>query len=231
MLSRTAAMLVPAFGNLTITSDLPGRLATGSIIAPNHDSLADPAVTLAALHRMGIQPVVMAAAGLWRIPLLGFALERGGHIPVHRRSEHAARALDHALAALAEGRHVLIYGEGRLPSRRDAGTAAPESFRTGLARLARASGSPIVPLGHAGARRITSGGRTKQIAGVLSAPLRRPRLHVHMGLPVDLPHDIPAATERAHQAVTAAWRKAARALGASPASPPDHGACNTAVLR
>ncbi|MEV5136022.1 1-acyl-sn-glycerol-3-phosphate acyltransferase, partial [Streptomyces sp. NPDC053705] len=84
MLSRLADVLVPAFGRLTVTADAGAVLAPGSIIAANHTSLADPAVVLAALHRLGARPVVMAAAGLWRVPVLGGALAREGHIPVHR---------------------------------------------------------------------------------------------------------------------------------------------------
>ncbi|MFI6448462.1 lysophospholipid acyltransferase family protein [Kitasatospora sp. NPDC050543] len=214
MLSRIASTLVPAFGDLTVSTDPAAELAPGSIIAANHTSLADPAIVFAALHRLGVRPVVLATAGLWRIPVLGRALEREGHIAVHRNTGRAAAALDGAAAALAAGRLVLIYGEGRLPRRRDAGEAAPESFRSGLSRLARESGAPVVPLGQAGARRLTSGGTAKQVAGLLTAPLRRPGFHVHVGAPVRLAGDADTATECAHRAVTAAWDVAARRLDA-----------------
>ncbi len=42
----------------------------------------------------------MATAGLWRIPVLGRLLERGGHVPVHRNTDRAAGALDAAALAL-----------------------------------------------------------------------------------------------------------------------------------
>ncbi|MFF6786691.1 1-acyl-sn-glycerol-3-phosphate acyltransferase [Streptomyces sp. NPDC012510] len=213
MLSRLADVLVPAVGRLTVTADADPVLSPGSILAANHTSLADPAVVLAALHRLGVQPVVMAAAGLWRAPLLGRALTREGHIPVHRRDPRAARALDLAAAALDEGRLVLIYAEGGIPLRRDAAEAAPEPFRSGLARLAERTGAPVVPVGQAGARRVTSGSTAKQLAGLLTAPLRRPDLHVHVGLPLALTGGHPANTQRAHRAVTAAWRTAAAQLG------------------
>lgn len=118
MLSRLADVLVPAVGRLTITADAGAVLAPGSIIAANHTSLADPAVVLAALHRLGARPVVMAAAGLWRVPVLGRALAREGHIPVHRGDRRAANALDEAAEALGRGRMVLIYAEGGLRSAR-----------------------------------------------------------------------------------------------------------------
>ncbi|MGW0842199.1 lysophospholipid acyltransferase family protein [Streptomyces sp. NPDC002787] len=213
MLSRLADVLVPAVGRLTMTAEAGPVLMPGSIIAANHTSLADPVVVLAALHRLGVQPVVMAAADLWRAPLLGRALAREGHIPVHRRDPRAARALDLAAAALDEGRLVLIYAEGGIPLRRDAAEAAPEPFRSGLSRLAARTGAPVVPVGQAGARRVTSGNTAKQLAGLLTAPVRRPHLHVHVGTPLTLTGAHPADTGRAHRAVTAAWRTAAAQLG------------------
>ncbi|SDS95329.1 1-acyl-sn-glycerol-3-phosphate acyltransferases [Streptomyces sp. TLI_053] len=236
MLSRTAALLLPALGHLRITADplssaadtvpeAPDTLdapdapdapdtvptvAPGSIVAANHTSLADPVVVLAALHRLGARPVVLATAGLWRIPLLGTLLRREGHIAVHRGTARAAESLDAAAEALAAGRVVLIYGEGGLPRRRDSGELPPGPFRSGLARLAHATGAPVVPLGQAGSRRLTSGGTAKQLAGLATAPLRRPGLHVHLGAPLHLPADTAEATARAHHAVTAAWTAASR---------------------
>ncbi|MFI2779578.1 lysophospholipid acyltransferase family protein [Streptomyces sp. ALB3] len=213
MLSRFADLLVPAVGRLTVTADAGAVLAPGSIIAANHTSLADPAVVLAALHRLGVRPVVMAAAGLWRVPVLGRALAHGGHIPVHRGDRRAADALDAAAEALERGRLVLIYAEGGIPYRADAAEAAPGAFRSGLSRLALRTGAPVVPVGQAGARRITSGSVPKQLAGLFTAPLRRPELHVHVGEPVRPVAEGAARTEQARTAVTAAWRTAAARLG------------------
>ncbi|WP_019883964.1 lysophospholipid acyltransferase family protein [Streptomyces purpureus] len=214
MLSRISSSLVPVLGQLTVShDDDAAALPAGCLAVANHTSLIDPGVVLAALRRLGVEPVVLAAAGLWRIPVFGRMLEREGHIPVHRGTAHAADALRVAASALREGRQVLVYGEGRLPYRKDAAEAAPEVFRTGPARLALATGAPVVPLGQAGARRITSGGVPKQLAGFLTSPVRRPRVHVHVGAPVWLPGDVTAATAAAHAAVTGAWRVAAGRLG------------------
>ncbi|MEW1912571.1 lysophospholipid acyltransferase family protein [Kitasatospora sp. NPDC085895] len=233
MLSRTASALVPVLGRLSVSSETSGPVAPGSIVAANHSSLADPGVVLAALHRLGTEPVVMATAGLWRVPLLGRPLRGGGHVPVHRGTARAAAALDLAAEALADGRVVLIYGEGGLPKRRDPRDAEPGAFRTGLARLAAASGAPVVPLGQCGARRLSSGGTAKQLAGFATAPLRRPALHVHLGAPLHLDGDIAEATAAAHRAVTAAWRTAEQHLHGdaghpggpdrSPVTPRTHG--------
>ncbi|WP_405849650.1 lysophospholipid acyltransferase family protein [Streptomyces sp. NBC_01518] len=216
MLSAFARTVVPLLGRLTVTTTGTARtIAPGSIVAPNHTALADPGLVLAALHRLGVEPVVLATAGLWKIPILGRRLIREGHIPVHRGSGSAAAALDLAAEALAAGRVVVIYPEGGLPRRRDSADREPGTFRTGLARLALTTGAPVVPLGHAGARRIVSGGRVKQLAGVLTAPLRRPNLHVHLGEPVHLTGDIGEATAHARTAVGAAWQQAVGQLPSS----------------
>ncbi|MEU9337648.1 lysophospholipid acyltransferase family protein [Streptomyces sp. NPDC048290] len=211
MLSRAAAVVAPVLGRLTVTRDGVTALPAGSVFVANHDSMADPVVVLAALRLLGVEPAVMATAGLWRVPVLGRALTREGHIPVHRRSARAADALDLAVAALSEGRHVLIYGEGGLPERLDAAPGPPEAFRTGVARLAARAGALVVPVGHAGARRISSGTTAKQLAGAVTSPLRRPAFHVHVGAPLRLPTETERATRVAHRAVRLAWEQAVSA--------------------
>ncbi|MET9555052.1 lysophospholipid acyltransferase family protein [Streptomyces sp. NPDC006645] len=205
MLSRTAAALVPLFGRLTVTLDTDAELAPGSVVVANHTSLSDPAIVLAALRRLGVEPVVMAAAGLWRIPLLGRALAHDGHVPVRRADPRAAGCLEDAAAALARGRLVLIYGEGGIPDFASATETPPHPFRSGLARLVAATGAPVVPLGQTGARRVMSGSGLRQFTSLASAPLRRPALRVHIGAPVRLTGDLPAASAQARRAVTEAW--------------------------
>ncbi|MEY9968578.1 1-acyl-sn-glycerol-3-phosphate acyltransferase [Streptacidiphilus sp. MAP12-16] len=210
MLSDIARRVVPALGRFQVTTDHTHPIAPGSIVAANHSSLIDPGLVLAALARVDARdPVVLAAAGLWRVPLLGTRLRAEGHIPVHRGGPRAAEALELAAQAIVRGRIVVIYPEGRLPRRRDSADCDPEPFRSGVARLALATGAPVVPLGQVGARRVVSGGRIKQLAGVLTAPLRRPRLHVHLGAPLHLTGSPDQATAQAHTAVAAARLTAA----------------------
>ncbi|MFI1016153.1 lysophospholipid acyltransferase family protein [Streptomyces sp. NPDC020965] len=214
MLSRIADTLVPLLGRLTVTADPGAEFAPGSIIAANHTSLADPVIVVAALRRFGVEPVVMAAAGLWRAPVLGRALAREGHIPVVRGDRRASAALDAAAEALGQGRLLLIYAEGGIPPRSaETAEAPPGTFRSGLSRLVERTGAPVVPVGQSGARRITSGSTARQLAGLVSAPLRRPKLHVHVGRPLDLTGDPDQRTSRARTGVTRAWRTAAAHLG------------------
>ncbi|MCY0926802.1 lysophospholipid acyltransferase family protein [Streptomyces sp. H27-H1] len=212
MISHVAAALAQMFGRMTVSETPSLPVVGGTILAANHTSLADPVLVVAALRRLGIDPVIMATAGLWRVPVLGGALAREGHIPVHRGTARAASSLADAAEALAAGRCVLMYGEGRIPDRRDSGEAAPLPFRSGLARLALATGAPVRPVGQAGARRVSSGTTAKQLAGVLTAPVRRPRVHVHVGAPLFLPEGLAEATAVAHGAVTSAWHTAQSGL-------------------
>jgi len=216
VLSRLAQVVVPVFGRLDVTTDMASGPVAGSIIIANHTSLSDPAVVLAALRRLGTEPVVLAAAGLWRIPLLGRVLTGEGHIQVHRHDPRAAQALREARAALIEGRSVLLYPEGGLPHRKGVRETPPRPFHPGLFHLAHATGAQIVPLGQAGARALASGSPFEQVARLLTAPLRRPRLHVHVGAPLRLraEHAQAEALARMHSALARAWCIAAREVGA-----------------
>ncbi|WP_234383975.1 1-acyl-sn-glycerol-3-phosphate acyltransferase, partial [Streptomyces sp. NRRL WC-3723] len=88
---------------------------TGYVLAANHTSFFDPVLLTGTLPRRGLRPAVLAAAGLWGVPLLGRALTREGYVPVPRGDRRAGDALRAAADALAEGRGVLVYPEGGLP--------------------------------------------------------------------------------------------------------------------
>ncbi|MEN1890797.1 lysophospholipid acyltransferase family protein [Streptomyces mirabilis] len=216
MISRLADAVVPVFGRLDVTTDAGSGPIAGSVIIANHTSLSDPAIVLAALHRLGTEPIVLTAAGLWHVPLLGRVLTREGHIPVHRHDPRAAQALHEAQAALTAGRSVLLYPEGGLPHRKGVREAPPRPFHPGLFHLAHATGAQIVPVGQAGARALASGSPLEQVARLLTAPLRRPRLHVHIGGPLRLDSEQTQAQALAltHSALAQAWHTSARQIGA-----------------
>lgn len=95
----------------------------------------------------------------------------------------------------------------------DAAEAAPGTFRSGFARLTERTGAPVVPVSQAGGRRITSASVAKQLAGLATAPQRRPDLRVHVGAPLQLIGDRQVCTTRARTVVTSAWRTAPVHLG------------------
>jgi 1-acyl-sn-glycerol-3-phosphate acyltransferase len=96
---------------------------------------------------------------------------------VRRGSRDAALALNEAEKRLAEGAAVVIYPEGtatRDPAR------WPMAAKTGVARLALATGVPVIPVAHWGTQDILPYGEKKPKL------LPRKTVHVVAGRPVDL---------------------------------------------
>lgn len=213
MLSAWAGALVPVFSdtNVSGTGHLAQPPGSGYVLAANHTSFFDPVLLIGTLHRLGLRPAVLATAGLWRVPLLGRALTREGYVPVHRGSRRAPEALRAAADALAAGRGVLIYPEGGLPRYSASRDRPPGRLKSGVVRLALSTGAPVIPVGHAGARRVSSGSRAKQLAGWATAPVRRPRVHVHIGPALHL--DTSAhPLDDLETALAQAWSSAVHAL-------------------
>jgi 1-acyl-sn-glycerol-3-phosphate acyltransferase len=139
--------------------------ATGpAIVVANHPSDVDPILIGVALPRT---LHFLADVVQFRRGFMGPVISRLGAIPIHKGASDRA-ALERALALLAAGEVVVIFGEGDLYRR-----AEPSSFHTGVAFLAAHSGAPIVPVGIAGAERIWQDGR-----------LRWPWVRVSVGRPM-----------------------------------------------
>jgi 1-acyl-sn-glycerol-3-phosphate acyltransferase len=77
---------------------------------------------------------------LFALPVIGLLLNQAGQIPVHPR--HGITSLQMAYDALARGRTVVIFPEGRLNPQNQ-----PVQAGTGAIRLSLSAGAPIVPLG------------------------------------------------------------------------------------
>ncbi len=122
----------------------PGR---SYVFCCNHFSLIDTPVLFANMPR---EFRVLARHNLWRIPFLGWHLNRAGHIPVRRESPRAAaRNLGEAAEKLREGDSILMFPEGgrtRQPVMR--------KFKPGAAYIAIKAQVPIVPMGLVGTRKI-----------------------------------------------------------------------------
>jgi 1-acyl-sn-glycerol-3-phosphate acyltransferase len=115
-------------------------------VVSHFGALSDPIVLVHALPR---PPRFLAAAGLFRVPLVGRLLRAAGAIPVHRTQDGAGRANEGAFAAaweaLGAGDPVAIFPEGIA---NDTSQLAP--LRTGAARIALGAGLPelrVVPVG------------------------------------------------------------------------------------
>ncbi|MFI9557653.1 lysophospholipid acyltransferase family protein [Nonomuraea endophytica] len=149
----------------------------GMIIATNHLSWADPVLLAHFLYNNGRWPVILAKAGLFKVPGLGAAVRGLLAIPVQRGSSDAAKSLSYSAERLRDGAVVLFYPEGTVT--RDPGLW-PMAGKTGAARLALESGAQVIPVAHWGAQELLPYGE------------KRPRLfprktfRVSVGPPVDL---------------------------------------------
>jgi 1-acyl-sn-glycerol-3-phosphate acyltransferase len=174
----------------------------GFIAAPNHMSYFDPFVIALFLFDNGRPPFFLGKEAVFRIPVLGKLIGWSGQIPVYRGTGQAGDAYRAAVAAVNDGKAVVVFPEGTL-TREPNGW--PMRGKTGAARLALQTGQPVIPIAQWGAQEV--------LATYSTRPRFFPRKTVHVlaGPPVDLddlrgrPMDaglLAEATERIMAAIT-----------------------------
>jgi 1-acyl-sn-glycerol-3-phosphate acyltransferase len=131
----------------------------GVILAPNHLSYVDWGTDALFLYAGGHRyPTFLIKDGAFKVKFIGHFLKKAGQLPVHRGRADAALVLKDAEKALAEGAAVVIYPEST--ATRDPGLW-PMVSKTGVARLALASGAPVIPVAHWGTHDILPYGSKK----------------------------------------------------------------------
>lgn len=134
--------------------------AEGSaLLAGNHISYFDPLAHAFFLERAGRRPRFLAKAELYRNPVLRTMLSRTGQIAV-RRGSGGRRPVEEALAALRRGELVVIYPEATITRNED---YSPMQGKTGVARLALASGVPVIPLAVWGSQHVLGRDRRRDV--------------------------------------------------------------------
>lgn len=124
------------------------------LLASNHVSYLDPLTLAWVADRRGRHVRFLAKAELFRKPALGFLLHQIRQIPVERGSRSASSSLDSAIDALRRGECVTVFPEGTISL-----DLEPMAGKSGAARLAKASGVPVTPVGLWGTHRILFKGR------------------------------------------------------------------------
>ncbi|WP_018134726.1 lysophospholipid acyltransferase family protein [Acaricomes phytoseiuli] len=199
MFWMTASLLRPIM-NLFLskkwidTEKLPaGR---GIIVCPNHCTEIDPIIVGHMLYNKRFPPHFLAKASLFRIPVVKQVLSGARQIPVDRDGPGGGRSLQTAQAVLDDGGAIVIYPEGTL-------TPDPELWpmkgRTGAARLALKTGTPVIPVAHWGGQELFPR------YAKMFRPFPRKRVRVIVGDPVDLSafRDKPLTRELLHDATEA----------------------------
>ncbi|RRO16322.1 1-acyl-sn-glycerol-3-phosphate acyltransferase [Saccharopolyspora rhizosphaerae] len=191
---RVDRAVIALTGRLVVTGDVPDDLGGRPLLlAANHIGNLDPLVLIAACRERRIAPRFVATGGLFDAPVLGSIMRAGRHVRADRGKATAAEALDKVVTALSEDANpVLVYPEGRLTLEPN---MWPERGKTGVARMALAAGTEVVPISQWGAHEAMCYGmvrveRTHDLwvlfSSWLRAIVRRPTMRVHFGDPVDL---------------------------------------------
>ena len=149
--------------HLLVSNKLSGRQniprTGGVILAPNHLSYADWGTDAQFCYEAGGRyPVFLIKASAFEIKGIGAFLRKAGQLPVHRGRADAALVLKEAEEALADGAAVIIYPEATATRDPD---LWPMVAKTGVARLALATGAPVIPVAHWGTQAILPYGSKK----------------------------------------------------------------------
>lgn len=160
------------------------------IVTPNHTSEIDSMTIAIPLYYCGINPMFLAKASLFKIPVLGSIMRATDQVPVHRGTAISHQALIDAQKHVAAGKPVIIYPEGTFTTDPD---LWPMRGYPGAARLALAMGIPVIPVAHWGDERIVGRGLDARSQRSIW-PWPRHVVRVCFGPPVDLspwqqPHD------------------------------------------
>ncbi len=149
----------------------------GFIAVVNHISYVDPVLFGHFLWDNGIVPRYLAKKSLFTVPVLGRIVAGCGQIPVDRESTGAAHAFSAAVDAVNAGECVGVYPEGTITRDPD---LWPMVGKTGAARIALATGAPVIPIAQWGAQDL--------LAPYAKFPrlVPRPTIRMLVGPPVDL---------------------------------------------
>jgi putative phosphoserine phosphatase/1-acylglycerol-3-phosphate O-acyltransferase len=177
------------------------------ILAANHRSYFDVVAVGLTAFRAGRHPRGMAKKELFDAPVVGTLIRSFGGICVDRDGDRAA-ALAEAITALKAGECVVIMPQGTIP-RGEAFFDPKLTGRTGVARLAAATGARVVPVGLWNTEAVWP--RRARLPNVTNL-LRPPTVRVRVGPPVRglTGTDAKADTQRVMDAIAALLPEEAR---------------------
>jgi putative phosphoserine phosphatase / 1-acylglycerol-3-phosphate O-acyltransferase len=150
-----------------------------AIVVANHRSYFDAAAVGLAFARAGRSPRSLAKKEIFDAPVVGQLARAFGQIKVDRGGGGGS-ALEEAIRALRGGEVVVIMPQGTIP--RGEAFFDPELVgKSGAARLAAATGAPVIPMGVWGTERVWP--RSSRLPNVTNV-LHPPKIRVRAGPPV-----------------------------------------------
>ena len=123
----------------------------GFVVVVNHISHLDPFTFGHFMYDNGYLPRFLTKEAVFRTPFIGRVVSGAQQIPVYRETADAAVSYAAAVEAVQRGECVAVYPEGTLTRDPD---LWPMRGKTGAARIALATGCPVVPVAQWGAQRI-----------------------------------------------------------------------------
>ncbi len=169
-----------------------------AIVVFNHRSYFDPIVMGLVLAKTGRNVRGLGKKEVFDVPLVGRLMKASGGIRVDRGTG-SDEPLDAAIAAVDAGELLMVAPEGTIPR-------GPAFFdpvlkgRWGAARIAAATGAPVIPVGLWGTEQVWP--RSSRLPKMSLTD--RPRVTASVGPPVKLAHRSPDAdTKRIMKAISA----------------------------
>ena len=120
-----------------------------AIVASNHLSYFDVLNLTHFIFRNGRAPRYLGKVGVFKVPIIGRIILAAGQVPVERETPNAGKAVDHAKRLLESGHLLGVYPEGTLTRDLD---HWPMIAKTGLARLALSTNTPVIPIAQWGSQ-------------------------------------------------------------------------------
>lgn len=141
------------------------------IFVANHSGLHD-ILSLAAF--LPVQFRWLAKKSLFRVPFMGWHMQRSGYIPIDRENPRdAARSIVDAAKEIKNGINAIAFPEGTRSRTGDLG-----SFHSGAFALALRSGVPLIPISLEGSYRVIKPKTLQVNPGVI--------IRIKIGTPIDL---------------------------------------------
>ncbi|WP_263382704.1 lysophospholipid acyltransferase family protein [Granulicella arctica] len=133
------SLLAITFSPVTMTGSEKLRNHPKAVFASNHLSYMDTPVLFA---KLPFQFRIFAKSGLWKIPFIGWYLNRSGQVPIDQKSSRTAIAgLLKGVATIKSGLPLVLFPEG---GRSEFGTI--QEMMSGCAFMAIRAGVPLIPI-------------------------------------------------------------------------------------